>query len=342
MRKERGKLERVYTAQYYTFYVAAKNLMPGKLQPEILRETVLNFTGSKRDDLLVGGGIGEDAALIRVPEGILAAASDPVTGAAKNAGRLLVHINANDIACKGADPSWFIVTLIVPDSMGREYIHDIMSEIHTACDELGVSIAGGHTELTDRYEQPVLSGTMLGITRHELSAEKIQPGDVILVTGHAGLEGMSIIANDRPDLFTEIFTADEMSVIRSWGDKFSVVEAAKILRDFARYMHDPTEGGINGALYEIQEGSGLSIVLDRKRVPVSPLTLRASERLNFDPFNLISSGMLIAVVPSESAEKAQDALKSSGIESGLAGYFSEDSEKLRLTTNEELWKILSL
>ena len=88
--------------------------MPGKLQPEILKDNVLNFTGAIRNDLLVGGGIGEDAALIKVPEGILVAASDPVTGAVKNAGSLLVHVNANDLACKGADPSWFIVTLIVP------------------------------------------------------------------------------------------------------------------------------------------------------------------------------------------------------------------------------------
>ena len=78
--------------------------MPGKLQPEILRSNVLDFTGALRNDLLVGGGIGEDAALIRVPDGILVAASDPVTGASRNAGKLLVHINANDIACKGGDP----------------------------------------------------------------------------------------------------------------------------------------------------------------------------------------------------------------------------------------------
>ena len=104
--------------------------MPGKLQPDILRKSVLDFTGAKRNDLLVGGGLGEDAALIRVNDGILVAASDPVTGAEKNAGNLLVHVNANDLACKGADPAWLIVTLIVPDSMGVKFIEKIMKEIH--------------------------------------------------------------------------------------------------------------------------------------------------------------------------------------------------------------------
>ncbi|MBQ7169562.1 MAG: AIR synthase family protein [Synergistaceae bacterium] len=314
--------------------------MPGKLQPEVLRESVLDFAGAVRDDLLVGGGIGEDAALIRVPDGILVAASDPVTGAGKNAGKLLVHINANDVACKGADPSWLIVTLIVPDSMGAPYIRGIMLEIHEACAEMGIAVAGGHTELTDRYTQPVLSATMLGITRHELSAKKIQPGDVILVTGHAGLEGMSIIANDRPDLLAGILTPEETETVRSWGNDFSVVKPARILRDFARYMHDPTEGGINGALYEMQEGSGLSLEIERSNIPVSPLTLRASERLGFDPYNLISSGMLLAVIPPETVREAQARLAEAGIESGIAGRFA-DVEKLSLSTHEELWGILS-
>ena len=315
--------------------------MPGKLQPEILRENVLDFSGAVRNDLLVGGGIGEDAALIRVPDGILAAASDPVTGAAKNAGKLLVHINANDIACKGADPSWLIVTLIIPDSMGAEYVREIMREIHETCAEMGIAIAGGHTELTDRYAQPVISGTMLGITHHELSAKKIHAGDVILVTGHCGLEGMSIISHDRPELFADIFTHEEMNLIRSWENDLSVVKPAKILRDYAVYMHDPTEGGLNGAFYEMQEGSGLGIELLRGNIPVSPLTLRASEKLRFEPFNLISSGMLAAVIPAERVERAKAELESAGIISGIAGRFTE-GKKLSLSTNEELWKILSM
>ena len=313
--------------------------MPGKLQPEILRTSVLDFTGAGRDDLLVGGGIGEDAALIRVPDGILVAASDPVTGAAKNAGKLLVHINANDVACKGADPSWLIVTLIVPDSMGVSFVSRIMREIHETCSEMGIAIAGGHTEMTDRYSQPVISGTMLGITRHELSAKKIREGDIILATGHAGLEGMSIIANDRPDLLTGIFDDDEMNTIRSWGDKFSVVKPARILRDFARYMHDPTEGGINGALFEMQEGSNLAIEIEKENIPVSKLTLRAAEKLGFDPYNLISSGMLIAVIPPEKISEARAKLESQGIKSGVAGKFVE-GKKLKLNTNENLWTIL--
>ncbi len=315
--------------------------MPGKLQPDILKKNVLDFAGAEREDLLVGGGIGEDAALIKVPEGILAASSDPVTGATKNAGSLLVHINANDLACKGADPSWLIVTLIVPDSLGVEFIKDIMNEINETCKKLNIAIAGGHTELTSKYSEPVISGTMLGMTKHELSAKKIQEGDLILATGHAGLEGMSIIANDREDLFAKIFNDDEIKIIKSWGNNFSVVKPAKILRDFARYMHDPTEGGLNGALYEVQQGADKGIEIYYDNIPVSNLTLRASRELNFDYMNLISSGMLIAVIQPEKISHAQEKLKEANINSKIIGKFTGNN-KIPLSTHEELWKILRL
>ena len=315
--------------------------MPGKLEPDVLKDKVLNFTGALRNDLLVGGGIGEDAALIRVPEGILVAASDPVTGAGKNAGRLLVHINANDIACKGADPSWIIVTLIIPDKLGVKYIAEIMNEIHAACSELNIAIAGGHTELTDRYEQPVLSAAMLGMTRYELSTKRIHEGDLILLTGHAGLEGMSIIAHDRPDLLNDIFTPDEMKEIQSWQNDLSVVRPAGILREYSHYMHDPTEGGLNGALYETSKGCNLGIEIYEDALPISDLTRRASEALDFNPMNLISSGMLIAVIPPERINEAQERLRDNDIASCVAGRFVCGKENM-LSTHEELWKVLAL
>ena len=313
--------------------------MPGKLQPDILQKNVLNFAGALREDLLVGGGIGEDAALIKVPEGILVVASDPITGAIKNAGSLLVQVNANDLACKGADPAWLIVTLIVPDEMGINFIQDIMSEINETCQKMGIAIAGGHTELTDRYSQPVISGTMLGMTRYELNAKNIHEGDYILVTGHAGLEGMSIIANDRPDLFSGIFTQEEIDTIKSWREDLSVVEPARILRESSCYMHDPTEGGLNGALYELQQACEFSVELDEKNIPVSDFTLRAAEKLGFNFMNLISSGMLIAVLPPNKISDAQEKLQACNIQSSIIGKFTR-GPKLSLSTREELWEIL--
>ena len=315
---------------------------PGKLPPDLLSRSVLRWTGAARDDLLVGGGLGEDAAVIRWTEDnpYLVAASDPITGASAGAGRLLVHVNANDVACKGADPAWFIVTLIIPATDGIPLIEGLMREIHEACSELGIAVAGGHTELTDRYDKPVLSGTMLGPARRPLSADRIQKGDALIVTGHAGLEGMSILAHDRPDLLS-CLSPSELEEVRSWSRDLSVVPAARVLGEFARYMHDPTEGGLEGALAEIRRACGRGITPGPEEVPLSPLTKRAAEVLGFDPLHLISSGMLLAVVPPEQAETAQGALEQKNIASKIIGHFEGAAGSEGLDMHEELWGILA-
>lgn len=314
--------------------------MPGKLQPDILNSNVLKFCGAHRNDLLIGGGLAEDAALIHIPDGFLAVASDPITGASAHAGKLLVHINANDIACKGATPSWIIVTLIVPDKLGIDFIQNTMREIHNTCLDLNIAIAGGHTELSNRYDSPVLSATILGMTDYLFSAKNIQPDHSIIATGHAGLEGMSIIAHDHPQLFNNIFSEQELSQIRSWQENLSVVKPAKILREFACYMHDPTEGGLNGALYEICLACSLGIEMSMDNVPISPLTLRAAQHLGFNPMNLISSGMLLAVIPPQNVQQALQALKHEGIPSSIIGKFVSGEGNVKLDAHEELWTIL--
>ena len=141
----------------------------GKLPPDLLLQGVLRYFGAERTDVAVGVGLGEDAAVIQWPDApYLVAASDPVVGATAGAGRLLVHINANDVACKGADPAWLVVTLIIPSDDGVSMIERIMSEVHETCSELGIAVVNGHTELTDRYNRPVVVKTMLGPSRRLL------------------------------------------------------------------------------------------------------------------------------------------------------------------------------
>ena len=315
----------------------------GKLPPDLLLQGVLRYSGAERDDVAVGAGLGEDAAVIRWADNpYLVAASDPVVGATAGAGRLLVHINANDVACKGADPAWLIVTLIVPADDGVPVIERVMREIHETCSALDIAVVGGHTELTDRYDRPVISGTMLGPSRRLLSSDRIEKGDALLATGHAGLEGMSILAHDRPDLLACLDDA-ERETVRSWQENLSVVREARLLRDYARYMHDPTEGGLEGALLEVRNACGLGIVLDMDAIPISPLTRRAAAAIGFDPLHLISSGMLIAVIPPDAVEVARRALEQEGITSKIIGHFMEPRGVCRTGTDmhEELWGLLA-
>ena len=312
----------------------------GKLPPELLRDGVLRYSGAARPEVLIGPGLGEDAALIRWEDApYLVAASDPVVGAASGAGRLLVHINANDVACKGGDPAWFVVTLIVPARDGVESVRHIMEEVHSTCESLGIAVVGGHTELTDRYDRPVIVGTMMGPSRYDLRADKIRKGDVVLATKHVGLEGMSIVAHDRPDLLS-FLNDGELQEVRSWQNDLSILKEARLLRDLARYMHDPTEGGLEGGLLEVRNSCGLGIVLKVEDIPISPLTVRAARKLDFDPLHLISSGMLLAVLAPNDAEEALSRLSKEGVNASIIGHFVEPSGKCKSDAHEELWGIL--
>ena len=314
----------------------------GKLPPDVLKDNVLRYAGAFRPEVLVGPGLGEDAALVRWGDApYLAAASDPVVGATHGAGRLLVHVNANDVACKGGDPAWFIVTLIVPARDGMDNVRRIMTEVHDACESLGIAVVGGHTELTDRYDRPVLVGTMMGPSRFDLRAENVQEGDVILATKHVGLEGMSIIAHDRPDLLS-FLSESELAQVRSWQDSLSVLKEARLLRDLAHYMHDPTEGGLAGGLEEICGSCGLDAALNAGNIPISPLTAKAAEKLGFDPLHLISSGVLLAALPPDKAGEALKRLSGAGVAANVVGCFARSRpEKTAPDTHEELWGILT-
>ncbi|MDR2527571.1 MAG: hydrogenase expression protein [Synergistaceae bacterium] len=313
----------------------------GKLPPDVLKDNVLRYAGAFRPEVMVGPGLGEDAALVRWGDApYLAAASDPVVGAAHGAGRLLVHVNANDVACKGGDPAWFIVTLIVPARDGMDSVRRVMAEVHDACESLGIAVVGGHTELTDRYDRPVLVGTMMGPSRFNLRAENIQEGDVILATKHVGLEGMSIIAHDRPDLLS-FLSESELAQVRSWQDSLSVLKEARLLRDLAHYMHDPTEGGFAGGLEEIRGSCGLDAALNTDNIPISPLTAKAAEKIGFDPLHLISSGVLLAVLPPGKVGEALKRLSDAGVAASVVGCFARSClEKTAPDTHEELWGIL--
>ena len=240
-----------------------KELPSGKLSPEALKRNVLRYIGAVREELLIGPAVGEDAAVIEWPKGkYLVFSSDPIVGAEKGAGRLLVRINSNDIASKGGDPAYLAVTLILPPSWGEDGAARIMSEIHEECLAQGIAVAGGHTEFNDRYERPVIMGALIGTADRVLRANELRPGDALIVTKHIGIEGMSILATDKPELLKPFMSEADITEMVSWAEKTSVLEESKVLRKIAKFMHDPTEGGFMGGIGEISSLSGLRTDID--------------------------------------------------------------------------------
>lgn len=315
----------------------------GKLTPEELTSSVLSLHGADRGEVLIGPAVGEDAAVIEWPSGkYMVFASDPISGAAAGAGRLLVRVNVNDIASKGGEPAYMTVTLIVPPSMGSEGVRSLMEEIHEECAACGVAIVGGHTEFCASYDRPVLSAALVGTADRVFRASDIRVGDAIFVTKHIGIEGMAILANDRPDLLSGVLSDAEIESVRGWMDQTSVLDDARVLRRYASFMHDPTEGGFFGGLGEICELSGLDAEIDVQSVPLHDHTLRASRALGFDPLHLVASGSLLAIVPDEAADDAERSIASCGIAISRVGYIRRRlGASSSLDTKEELWGLLA-
>ena len=314
----------------------------GKLPPELLQSTVLRYAGHERPEVKIGPRIGEDAAVIDWPKGkFLVVSSDPIVGASQGAGRLLVFVNSNDIFSKGGEPAYLVVTLILPACEGHEKASRIMSEIDEACRETGIAIVGGHTEFTDRYDVPVMVGTIFGTAPRVLSADDVCPGDVLVMTKHAGLEGMTILAQDRPDLVGSSLERQEIEAVRGWTGLLSVGPEARCLMPCARFMHDPTEGGLMGGLSEIASLIPWGLDVDLDAISIHPYTRRVSKALGFDPCRLISSGVLLALMPEEAVESSMAQLEKLKIPSAVIGKVVEGKGNCCESFKEELWGLLA-
>ena len=182
-------------------------LPPGKIPPEKLKELVFNRLGAPGERVLIGADLGIDASAIDFGERVLVASTDPITGAEERIGFYAVNVNANDVATFGARPKWFLVSILLPEGSDEKTLEGIMEDLHRSASRLGIAIVGGHTEVTPGLKRPIVVGTMLGeVERGKLvTSNGAKPGDAIILTKWAGLEGTSIIASERAEELERAF-----------------------------------------------------------------------------------------------------------------------------------------
>ena len=302
-------------------------LKTGKLPGFLLQELIEAIPKSVNDRrLLVGPGLGEDAAHILFGENTILAKTDPITFATDRIGWYAVNVNANDIAVAGGTPKWFLATLMMPPGSTENQVREIFDQIGKATFEIGVQLAGGHTEVTPAVTQPVICGFMLGEapTSRTVSASGAQPGDAVILTKGIAIEGTSILANECRDQLlnagshsSDIESAAEMLT----NPGISVLKDAQIVVSAGGVtaMHDPTEGGLATALQELAFASNVDIVIDESAVNVLPVCREICNALDIDPWGLISSGALLATVQAEHEDTVLAALRDVGIDAGVIG-----------------------
>ena len=295
----------------------------GKVSYKLLREYVFNRIGVRRKEVLVGPGVGEDAAIIDFGDKVLVIHTDPITEAVERIGWLAINIACNDVAVRGAKPLWVSTTILLPEGYSRELLDKITKDIDEASKNLDVMVVGGHTEETPRLDRPIVIVTAIGIASKNtlVTTSGSKPGDLVIMTKTAGLEGTAIIARDFRNLLLEKGVSKEVinrAAEMLWD--ISIVREALLLAWLgATSMHDPTEGGVLGGLVEMSIASGNAFKIYEDRIPLAEETKIIAKALNIDPLKLISSGVLLATIPRNKVKEILEFLEEAGIKTSVIG-----------------------
>jgi hydrogenase expression/formation protein HypE len=297
----------------------------GKLPMEFLQDLLARY-GGEDERLVIGPRIGEDAAVLDMGERYLVVKSDPITFATGQIGWYVVHINANDLATMGAMPRWLLLTLLLPERRtGRALVEEIFRQVSQACQELGIILCGGHTEITYGLDRPIAVGLLLGeVEKADLvSTSGAQVGDDLILTKGIAIEGTAVLAQEMGErLVAEVGEDLVVRARRFLRDPgISVMRDARIVCRAGRphAMHDPTEGGVATGLWELAQASGLGIVVNSAQIHRFPETDAFCRALDLDPLGMMASGaLLVAAAPGESPRMVE-ALAGAGIGARVIG-----------------------
>ena len=315
----------------------------GKMDSDLLKEIVFGKITYKRPEVLVRPGIGEDCAVVNYGDQYNCVMStDPITAAATDIGRLAIHITCNDIASNGVQPVGIMLAVMLPVGTTEEDVAMIMEQAGETAAKLEVEIIGGHTEITPAVNKPVIVSTAIGRAPvgSKNSSDNMKEGDHILITKRVGIEGAGIIASDLADQLKDVLTEEELNMAKGFLNEVSVVKEGIIAGEIGTNgMHDVTEGGVLGAVYEMAAISNCGVEIFKDKILVDDVTLKIAEKFNIDYLRLISSGCMLIVVDSEKKDEIMAAVKNAGIDISDIGTITAKEKGLKLVDGDKVFEI---
>lgn len=308
----------------------------GKVPEAVLKRSVLKQIRTDRPEVLMGASVGEDCAAVALQEDeMFVLSTDPITGTAKDIGHLAIQITLNDLASAGAEPIGVMLTFLLPEKLSEAKLRAMMEQAEEAAHAANVQIMGGHTEVTRVVNQPVISVVGVGKAKKDrlISTAAARPGMDVIVTKWIGLEGTSIIAKEKE---TELLTRYPKALVdeaKGFDRYLSVLpEAATAVKSGVSAMHDVTEGGIFGALWEMAESAGVGLEIDLKKIPIRQETVEVCEFFDVNPYELISSGsMLMAASDGNGLVRA---LEAEGIPAVCIGKVTDGNDRVIVSGEE--------
>lgn len=315
-------------------------LSVGKL-PSGLLGGLISKLGAADPDVLVGAGLGRDAAAIAFGDRVLVAKTDPITFAGKHAAAYLVDVNANDLACLGATPRWLLVTALLPEGITAGEVAAQFQELDAASRRRGIAVVGGHTEVAAGLDRTILVGMLLGEATEAslLRPGGARPGDRLLLTKSLAIEGTALLAAELGDVLAPrlgqglVDRAD--ALLAEPG--ISVLRDARAMLDTGGVtaLHDVTEGGLIMAVREIAAASETGAELDWAAVPVLPETAAIAAELGLDPLGMLGSGSLLAAAVPDAVDDLIAAGRRAGILVSDIGYLRKAGEGFVIRNGNE-------
>jgi hydrogenase expression/formation protein HypE len=314
-----------------------KNFLPvGKLEMDYLGQILAKYT-QLNERVVVGAEVGEDATVIDFGDRYLVAKTDPITFATEEIGWYAVNVNANDVAATGAIPRWFLATVLLPaGSTDKAMVEGIFSQLSEACRRLGISLCGGHTEITHGLDRPIVVGQMLGEVKpgRLVTTAGAQVGDDIILTKGIAIEATSIIAREKAGELASKYPADFIDRCLGFLHQpgISVVREARIATAQAcvHAMHDPTEGGLVMGLRELAQAADVGLLVHQKRIEVFPETALLCADYGLDPLGIIASGSLLIILSPQDSARVIEKLGEAGIAAAVIGQVVGREEGLKL------------
>ena len=306
----------------------------GKFPPQLLQR-LLAKAGVTDPRVLLGPKVGEDAAVIDMGDRLLVAKTDPITFATDHIGWYAVQVNANDLACTGGVPQWFLATILLPDSFTEAQAESVHDQVLNACTAIGVALIGGHSEVTYGIDRPIIMGAMLGEVERDrlITTGGARDGDSIVITRGIAIEGTAVLARECAAQLSAAGlppAALELAQDYLFNPGISVLEAARIACSVAdvHSLHDPTEGGLATGLREVAQASGMGLAIEESSIPVLPECQQICHALNLNPLGLLASGCLIITLPSAQVPTLLNSLESADINAWEVGQIIAPEEGL--------------
>lgn len=307
-----------------------KVLEIGKVSEKILRRSVFSQLSVKRPEVLIHVGVGEDVSAIEAGDDeAFVFTVDPMTGSTEEVGKLAFQIAANDVASSGAKPIGMLVDVTMPVGSRESDLKRIMRDIAALSEQYNVEILGGSTQVTDAVNRPIVSVTGVGKTDRDslFATSGLQPGDELVVTKWVGLEGTAILAAERGEQLKKYLPADILRKAMTFSELMNVMPESEIAAEVGvTAMHDVTEGGIFGALWEMGVASDVGFEVDLKKIPIRQETIEICEIFDINPYMLISSGSML--IGTSKGNLLVDVLESAGIHAAVIGYVIEGADRI--------------